>query len=194
MEGLAYLLPLAQGTEAIVVLLFGLPGLLIGLGIGWGAMYLHRREAQRKCDEIIEKGKQESERIVKGASVEAKEQLLKIRAEFERETQETRQELRQLQRQLAKREDTIDRKAEVQLKKERYVEDLERHAAAIRAGQEVEYDEDELARLRRQKHLVESVPMSAVLGMLFRTFLPGILLLAGMLALCLLLAWLRGDL
>lgn len=76
----------------------------------------------------------------------------------------------------------------------RYVEELERHAAAIRAGQEVAYDEDELARLRRQKHLVESVPFSAVLGAMFRSFLPGILLLAGILALCLLLAWLTGDL
>ena len=76
----------------------------------------------------------------------------------------------------------------------RYVEELQQHAAALRAGQEVEYDEHELRRLRRQKHLVESVPMSAVLATLFRFFLPAILLLAGMFALGLLLGWLREHL
>ena len=129
MEGLALIMPLVLAAGSAEVLLFGLPSVVVGLAIGFGLMYLRRREAQRKCDEIIERGGQEADRIVKDAMVEAKEQLLSIRSEFEKETQETRQELRQLQRQLAKREDSIDQKNEVFLKKERYIESLEKDLA-----------------------------------------------------------------
>ncbi len=106
-----------------------LVGLAVGLAVGLGRERKLRREAGAKGNAIIEEAKQEAERIVKEAEVEAKEQLLKLRADFEKETQETRQELRQLQRQLAKREDTIDQKAEVQIKKERYLENLEKDLA-----------------------------------------------------------------
>ena len=144
MEGLFWLVQLAQASGGTYVLLFGLPSLVVGLAIGFGLMYAKRREAQRKRDEIVERGKQEADRIIKDASVDAKEQLLKIRAEFEKETQETRQELRQLQRQLAKREDNIDQKNEILLKKERYVENLEKDLAErLRkvAGREKELEE-----------------------------------------------------
>jgi len=127
MEG--FLMPLAQSGGLL------LPGLIIAgvvvvcVAVSVGVAYLRRKEAQRKCDEIIERGRQEADRVVKDATVEAKEQLLKIRSEFETETQETRQELRQLQRQLAKREDNLDSKNEILLKKEKYVENLEKDLA-----------------------------------------------------------------
>lgn len=44
----------------------------------------------------------------------------------------------------------------------------------IRAGHEPEFDLAELDRLAKQREVVESVPMSAVWGALFRFFLPGL--------------------
>ncbi len=120
MDGLIYVV---IGVVGAVV------GLAIGLAVGVGKQRKLRREASAAGNAVVEEAKQEAERIVKDAQVEAKEQLLKVRAEFEKETQETRQELRQLQRQLAKREDTIDQKTEVHIKKERYIENLEKDLA-----------------------------------------------------------------
>jgi ribonuclease Y len=144
-DTLSILIPFVVAAgEVTSVLLFGIPALIVGLVIGGAVLYLRRREAQRKCDEIVERGKQEAERIVKDANVEAKEQMLKIRSEFEKETQETRQELRQLQKKLSRREDTIDQKNEILVKKERYVENLEKDLAErLRkvAGNEKELDE-----------------------------------------------------
>lgn len=54
----------------------------------------------------------------------------------------------------------------------RYRKELDEIASRIRAGEAPELDEAELKRLRKQRRLVESVPASAILGALFRFFLP----------------------
>ena len=125
MYGSYFLISPMLGMNGVQITLFGIVSVVVGLAIGSGIYFLRRKEAQRKFDEIVERAGYERDRIVKEASVEAKEQLLKIRSEFEAETQETRQELRQLQRQLAKREDGIDQKNEGLVKKEKYIENLE---------------------------------------------------------------------
>ena len=126
MYGSSFLIsPVLGEIETVEIVLFGLVSIVVGLAMGVGIYFLKRKEAQRKFDEIIEKAGYERERVIKEASVEAKEQQLKVRSEFEAETQETRQELRQLQRQLAKREDGIDQKNEGLVKKEKYIENLE---------------------------------------------------------------------
>jgi ribonucrease Y len=154
-DGYLVFMPLAAMTAMQGVLAVA-AGLVVG-GIGTVVVARARRaEAQKKSDEIIKRGEQESTRLVKDAQVEAKEQLLQIRAEFEKETQETRQELRQLQRQLAKREDTIDQKGEVQLKKERYLDNLEKeHSERMRtvAAREKELEET----LNKQKETLFSL-------------------------------------
>jgi ribonucrease Y len=117
-------MPLAVGVAEGVI------AAVVGLAVGGAGIFTWERARsaaiRKKQAEAEEEGRKEAERLVKEARVEAKEQLLQVRSEFEKETQETRQELRQLQRQLAKREDTIDQKAEVQLKKERYLDNLEK--------------------------------------------------------------------
>lgn len=122
------LIPLAQVSWAVFA---GLVVLVVAAAaaVVVGLDRIRRKDAERKSQEIIARGKQEADRIVRDAMVEAKEELLKSRSKFEEETQETRQELRQFQRQLAKREDNLDNKDEVLVKKEKYVEDLERDLA-----------------------------------------------------------------
>ncbi len=136
------LMPLAAG--GMDALLFGIPGAVVGLAIGLAVLAFRRRASERRREEIIESGRKEAERSVKDAEVQAKEQSLKIRSDFEAETQETRQELRQLQRQLAKREDGLDQKNDLLTKKEKYVENLEKDLAErLRgvAGREKELEE-----------------------------------------------------
>jgi len=56
----------------------------------------------------------------------------------------------------------------------------------------VEHLFEELDRLRKQKHLVEAVPMSAVWGAVFRFFLPAVIFLAILWGLVILLEELKG--
>ena len=150
MSSLELLMPFAAASGIISAVVLGVVGALAGLGIGLGVMRARRREAEQKSQEIVDRGRQEAERVVKDATVEAKEQLLEIRSEFEKETQETRQELRQLQRQVAKREDNLDQKNELLLKKEKYVENLEKDLAErLRAVAAREKELDEM--INREK-------------------------------------------
>ncbi len=65
--------------------------------------------------------------------------------------------------------------AEVQ---QAYREELQVIAGRIQSGKSVDYDAQELDRLRVQKEMVESVPAMAVWGAVFRLFLPALIFLA----------------
>ena len=72
----------------------------------------------------------------------------------------------------------------------RYSKELDDIGAVIRAGNQIEYDEDELTRLKKELAVMRSVPIAAVWGVVFRTFLPGLLFVTGVWLLYLLLRFL----
>jgi len=90
---------------------------------------LRRKKARLTAEAIVSEAEEEAERIKKTADLAAKAEQLSLREAFERETQEVRQELRQAERRLSKREDSLDRKADVLSKKEKYIEKTERELA-----------------------------------------------------------------
>ena len=69
-------------------------------------------QAQAEADKLIAQGKEESRRALKEALLEAKEQDLKLRNEFERETKEKRAELQRMEQRLTQKEDSLDKKLE----------------------------------------------------------------------------------
>jgi ribonuclease Y len=114
------------GVSAVGAIGIGLiVALAGGAGVGFALLKMRAGAVQKEKDALVAEGRNEAERIVKDAKVEAKEELLRIRSDFEKETQETRQELRQLQRQIAKREDAVERETQAAEKKQRYLEGLE---------------------------------------------------------------------
>lgn len=89
-------------------------------------MFFRLRQVSREkaSRNVIKEAKSEAERIVKGADIIAREELYKRKESFEKETQETRQELRQLEKRLSKREDNLERKIDIMTKKEKYIESM----------------------------------------------------------------------
>ncbi len=89
-------------------------------------------QAQAEADKIIAQGKEESKRALKEALLEAKEQDLKLRNEFDRETKEKRAELQRMEQRLTQKEDSLDKKLEALeqqksqlLKKEEEIQQLQ---------------------------------------------------------------------
>ena len=89
-------------------------------------------QAQTEADKIIAQGKEESKRALKEALLEAKEQDLKLRNEFDRETKEKRAELQRMEQRLTQKEDSLDKKLEALeqqktqlLKKEEEIQQLQ---------------------------------------------------------------------
>ena len=69
-------------------------------------------EAEAEAAKIKAQGKEESKRALKEALLEAKEQDLKLRNEFERETKEKKAEIQRMEQRLTQKEDALDKKTE----------------------------------------------------------------------------------
>ena len=83
--------------------------------------------AEVRARELTQVAVKEAENIRREAKLEAKDLLYKTRAEFERETKETRQRLFSLEKRLMQKEENIDRKVDILDKKERSVQGRERN-------------------------------------------------------------------
>ncbi len=105
----------------------GLLLLLLGLAIGGGAVAIavvarakaqnqdaqqQKQEAEEKARRVVAEAEQQARQLVQEAKVEAKEEHLRQREQFDKETASTRNELKELERRLAKREDVLDRKVD----------------------------------------------------------------------------------
>ena len=96
-------------------------GLLLGFGFAyWMKGYLDRQKVKAANDHaqrIHEDAKQRADALLKEASLEAKDRLLKMKSEFDGETKETRAELKKREQRLIQKEENIDRKIEQQEQK-----------------------------------------------------------------------------
>ena len=69
-------------------------------------------DAEQEAERIKAQGKEESKRALKEALLEAKEQDLKLRNEFERESKEKKAELQRMEQRLTQKEDSLEKKLE----------------------------------------------------------------------------------
>lgn len=122
---------------------------LLGVGVGVGIilliLYLRKRKLGAIAEDIITKAKGDAERIIAEARARTREEALKQREAFERETQEIRNELRGFERRLIKREDVIDRKAESLQRREKYLDGVEKEL--VEKQQKVEQRARDLEKL-----------------------------------------------
>jgi len=69
-------------------------------------------QAEAEAEKIKAQGKEDSKRALKEALLEAKEQDLKLRNEFERESKEKKAEIQRMEQRLTQKEDVLDKKTE----------------------------------------------------------------------------------
>ncbi len=74
--------------------------------------------AEKQCKKIIADGQREAESIKREASIFAKDELHKTRAEFEKESRERKQELTSIEKRISQKEENLDRKVDLIEKKE----------------------------------------------------------------------------
>jgi len=106
---------------------------------------LIKRDAEAQRERILRDARQEANQLKREMELEAKQQIIQRREQFEREAQEVRAELRQIERRLDKREDSLDRKQELLSKKERYLETIEKNV--IEKRKELGEKEKQIERL-----------------------------------------------
>jgi len=91
--------------------------------VGFGIASVRRRseaelgEARRRAERLLDEAKREGEAKIREAELSAKEKLLAARTEFENASRQRRQELEEVEKRLAQRETSLDRRGEEQSQK-----------------------------------------------------------------------------
>ena len=105
----------------------------IGFFVGY---LLHKKGIDKKFGEVnqrikimLEEAESESKALKKEAILEAKEQDLKLRNEFERETKEKKIELQKAEQRLMQKEDNLDKKEDAVQKKSDALEQQQKNLA-----------------------------------------------------------------
>ncbi|MFH1245849.1 MAG: ribonuclease Y [Candidatus Omnitrophota bacterium] len=85
------------------------------------------KKAEAKANEILQAAAKEAENLRREAGLEAKDLLFKTKAEFEKETRETRYQLAAAEKRLMQKEENLDRKVDVLDRKEKIIQGRERN-------------------------------------------------------------------
>jgi ribonuclease Y len=112
--------------------------LTIGVSLGAGFVIkllvdlLAERSALQRKERILADASQDAERMKREMELEAKQEIIQRREEFETEVRQVRNELRQTERRLDKRQDSLDQKEDLLSKKEKFLETGEKNLAEKR--------------------------------------------------------------
>ena len=107
------------------------------------------KDAEDKAKKAIDQAKLDSDKIRHEAELQAKDTLLKLRSEFEKETKDRRGELVTLERRLLQKEENIDRKVDVIERKEKDIERRDHSIAEKERG--IHSKEKDLERLLQEE-------------------------------------------
>lgn len=100
LSALSYIAPVFVILAAVIVFL------LIKKASGAGAIFRAGQEAKK----ILGKAQEEAEKLKREAAIEAKERQLNLKAEFERQTRDSRRKINEMERMLMRKEENLERK------------------------------------------------------------------------------------
>ncbi|HJQ35995.1 MAG TPA: ribonuclease Y [Thermoanaerobaculia bacterium] len=146
--------------QVLIAVAVGIAGAVV-LALIWSAV--SRKRAQAQLDEarqsgerIVEDAKKQAAARVKEADLEAKEKLLQMRSDFDRNAQKQRDEIKSVERRLQQKEESLDKKT--QQVDSRMGEIEKRDRAVGDREKRVEAKEGELdALVEEQRHKLEQV-------------------------------------
>src|SRR3989304_2987988 len=137
----------------ITVVVSTLIGLLVGIAIGFLSRKLIGEakigSAESEAKRVIEKAGEEAESAKKTALLEAKDQILTMRSEAERSTNERRNELQKVEKRLAQKEEGLDEKIGAIEQREKQAKEVE----SSLEGRKTKLDN----LIEEQKKVLESV-------------------------------------
>jgi ribonuclease Y len=119
------MLAMHQETTIIYIGLAGITAVAF-TALGYLIRKIHAktkiRSAEDKAKKMVEDAKVAVDRTHRDAELQAKDLLLKLRTEFEKETKDRRQELIVLEKRLLQKEENLDRKVDILDRKDKEVE------------------------------------------------------------------------
>ncbi len=143
------------GKVATMIEMIGAVGAaLVGFLVGW--IFRKRVEhtkldsAERMAESILTEAAGQAETLKKTLELESKDEWYRAKSDFERESRSIRQDLNRTEKRITAKEQNLDRKADMLVKKERDLQLQDREFR--RLGEEQNNRRDELDQLIRQQN------------------------------------------
>jgi len=145
-------------TLMMIILL--LVALGIGLVVGYIVMYVLSKKkiasSESLASRIIDEAKKEAENITKESMLQAKEKLLKVKTEFERDTRERKGELDAVERRIRSMEENLEKRMDALSQKENNIENREK--GLIQKEQSLQDKHEHLNRnIEEQKEKLQKI-------------------------------------
>jgi len=151
--------------QTLLPIIVAVIGLIAGALVGWivasRAGKNRLRDAEAKSNQIIDEANHQSDIILKEAELAAKDELIKMKQEFEKETQARRNEIQRDIRKLNDKDSSVERKMDLLAKKDRDIRTRERLLA--QKEKQIKQRDNELQDLidRQNRQLERIAGMSA---------------------------------
>ena len=147
-----------MSTLMMIILL--LVALGIGLVVGYIVMYVLSKKkiasSESLASRIIDEAKKEAENITKESMLQAKEKLLKVKTEFERDTRERKGELDAVERRIRSMEENLEKRMDALSQKENNIENREK--GLIQKEQSLQDKHEHLNRnIEEQKEKLQKI-------------------------------------
>ncbi|OGP87451.1 MAG: ribonuclease Y, partial [Deltaproteobacteria bacterium RBG_19FT_COMBO_43_11] len=110
----------------LVILVAVIAGIVIGFVLRQLFAAKKIKLSESLAERIVEESKKEAETIKKEAILQAKENLLKIKADFDRETKDKKNDLDGLEKRIRAKEENLDKRIDSLAQKESNIEDREK--------------------------------------------------------------------
>lgn len=114
------------------------------------------RSSESLSARIVEEAKKESETIKKEAILQAKENLLKMKSDFDREAKDRKNELDGLEKRIRVKEENLDKRVDLLAQKETNIESREKAMLSRETAIEEKHRKLDMA-LKEQKEKLESI-------------------------------------
>ena len=114
------------------IIVTGVISVIAGLTVGVFIQRIQRNSAENSAAKIRSNAEKEAEHVLREARVSAKEKINKMREECEAELKERRREQNSVERRLAQREETLDRRADAMDAKLKSIEKQEADISTLR--------------------------------------------------------------
>jgi len=139
-------------SEAVYPVVLGLVAVgcvLAGWFLRWFFANKNLRAAEERAKSLTEFANREAETRKKEAELAAKDLLLKVRLDFERETKDRREEISSAEKRILQKEENLEKRVDLVEKKEK---DITTRLSAVRQEEEtIKAKNDELARLLEEE-------------------------------------------
>ena len=122
--------------SAVIAIIVGLVGLLVGAGVGFAVRRRADGTTLQQAEEQASRILAEAESRQKELLLEAKEGTLQVRADAEAEVRERRAETTRIEQRLAQKEENLDRKVEAVDRRDQQARDREAQIDRVRAEAE----------------------------------------------------------